>query len=108
AAYDGAAVLMGVFVYRIDQSGAVTAGTVEAMCSFPNRPAIVPSVLDLVDLFPGGGTHIARPQVARFLVLRKSPRVAQTQGIHFGSTASVGKRVVRRDRVRVAGIDIDP
>ena len=84
----------------------------ERMTPFHHAPAVVPTALDQEYLFPQILPHIAGPQIARGAIEAELPRLTQAIGPDLGSRPVLcGKRIVRRNRIRVAPfrfIDVDP
>ena len=81
---------------------AVVAGT-EAVVALEDVPAVVAAPLDDVDLLPLVLADVAGPQLAGLAVEGETPGVAEAVSPDLGAAATVSKRVVRRDGVRLRG-----
>jgi hypothetical protein len=76
-----------VFVEGIDaaETGWNRSAEIGIMRAFPEDPAIVATLDDLVDLFVGILSDIARPEIAGGGVERHPPDVAQAGGPELGA-----------------------
>src|SRR5262249_44867107 len=108
AAGDRVALPVVVLGDRLDRAGhvAVRARPV-AVLPFADVPAVVAAELDLVDLFPLVLADVAGPELAGQAVEAEAPGVAKTVSVDLRLAAARAERVVARDAVGRAVVDVD-
>ena len=104
---------MRVLEDRQHQAAVVAAARgVEALRPLHPPPAVVLAAAARggleVDLLDGVLADVADVEVARAAVEAEAPGVAQAGRPDLGRAAAPGERIVRRDRVRRLGVDVDP
>src|SRR5690606_11279440 len=90
----------------IRPAGAATVGSY--MESFAAAPAVVAAFSDDVDFLPLLLADIADPQDAGLPIETPAPGISQAVGIDFRQTAAADIRVVGRNTVGRAVVDVDP
>jgi hypothetical protein len=81
---------------------------IETMEPLHRTLSVVPTVRDEIDLFPLLPPHISDLEICCIEVERITPGIPQPDGVNLRATALFGKGVIRRDRVQIAMVHIDP
>lgn len=81
---------------------------IETMEPLHRTLPVVPTVRDEIDLFPLLLPHISDLEICCIEVERIKPGIPQPDGVNLRATALFGKGVIRRDRVQIAMVHIDP
>jgi hypothetical protein len=81
------------------------------LIAFHDPPAVIAAALDKIDLLNCSLPDIPRIEPARSPIKREPPRVTEAERVDLGPAATGRKRIIGRDRVRLARlatVDIDP
>src|ERR1051326_5568713 len=72
------------------------------MITLHDVPAIIAALLHNIDLFKFVLAHVGHKQPARALIKREAPRIAKAKRVYLRQSVAGGKRVVGRNRIRLA------
>src|SRR5262245_49139934 len=76
------------------------------MLPLPVGPAVVPALLDAVDLLPALFADVSQPEVPGGAIEVPAPGIAEAPGVDLRTAAAARQGVVRRDRVRRSAVHV--